>query len=77
MLSMLKQMLSEDKAESVRQAVTRSLAIIVAFTDDEDKFKQVNHSVHRVPAQYCYKFRIQMFRYKHPAVKSFRYLPDK
>ena len=40
MLSMLKQMLSEDKAESVRQAVVRSLAVIVAFTDDEDKFKQ-------------------------------------
>ena len=37
---MLKQMVSEDKAESVRQAVVRSLAVIVAFTDDEDKFKQ-------------------------------------
>lgn len=37
-LSMLKQMLSEDPAESVRQAVTRSLGVIVAFTDDEDKF---------------------------------------
>ena len=37
---MLKQMLSEDKAESVRQAVVRSLSVIVAFTDDEDKFKQ-------------------------------------
>ena len=41
MLSMLRQMLLEDKAESVRQAVTRSLSIIVAFTDDENKFKQV------------------------------------
>lgn len=39
-LSMLTQMLEEDKAESVRQAVVRALAIIVAFTDDEDKFKQ-------------------------------------
>ena len=38
---MLTQMLEEDKAESVRQAVARALAIIVAFTDDEDKFKQV------------------------------------
>ena len=35
---MLKQMLSEDPAESVRQAVARSLGIIVAFTDDEAKF---------------------------------------
>ena len=40
MLSMLKQMLAEDKAESVRQAVVRSLAVIVAFVDDDDKFKQ-------------------------------------
>ena len=37
-LSMLKQMLTEDKAESVRQAVARSLGVIVAFTDDESKF---------------------------------------
>lgn len=37
-LSMLKQMLSEDPAESVRQMVTRSLGVIVAFTDDEAKF---------------------------------------
>ena len=37
---MLKQMLSEDKAESVRQAVVKSLGVIVAFIDDEDKFKQ-------------------------------------
>ena len=41
MLSMLNQMLTEDKAESVRQAVCRSLAVLVAFTDDSDKFKQV------------------------------------
>ena len=39
-LSMLKQMLTEDKAESVRQAVVKSLGVIVAFIDDEDKFKQ-------------------------------------
>ena len=40
-LSILHQMLTEDKAESVRQAVCRSLAVLVAFTDDNDKFKQV------------------------------------
>ena len=39
-LSMLKQMLCDDKAESVRQAVVKSLGVIVAFIDDEDKFKQ-------------------------------------
>ena len=42
MLSMLRQMLCEDKAESVRQAVVRSLGVIVAFTHDEDKFKEVS-----------------------------------
>ena len=40
-LSILSQMLTEDKAESVRQAVCRSLAVLVAFTDDSNKFKQV------------------------------------
>ena len=44
---MLTQMLEEDKAESVRQAVVRALAIIVAFTDDEDKFKQVHTAVYQ------------------------------
>jgi hypothetical protein len=39
-LSILNQMLAEDKAESVRQAVCRSLAVLVAFTDDDGKFKQ-------------------------------------
>ena len=38
-LSMLKQMLVDDKAESVRQAVVKSLGVIVAFIDDDDKFK--------------------------------------
>ena len=42
MLSMLKQMMTDDKAESVRQAVMKSLGILVAFTDDEDKFNEVN-----------------------------------
>ena len=37
---MLKQMLSEDKAESVRQAIVKSLGVTVAFIDDEEKFKQ-------------------------------------
>ena len=40
-LSILNQMLTEDKAESVRQAVCRSLTVLVAFTDDDGKFKQV------------------------------------
>lgn len=41
MLSMLQQMLEDDKAESVRKAVVRALGVLVAFVDDEDKFKLV------------------------------------
>ena len=36
---MLRQMLEDDKAESVREGVVKSLGILVAFIDDEDKFK--------------------------------------
>lgn len=39
MLSMLRQMLEDDKAESVREGVVKSLGMLVAFIDDEDKFK--------------------------------------
>ncbi|KAJ9580267.1 hypothetical protein L9F63_004080, partial [Diploptera punctata] len=39
MLSMLQQML-EDKDDSVRDAVVRSLALIVTFMDDKDKYFQ-------------------------------------
>lgn len=35
-------MLSDDKAESVREALVKSLAVLVAFIDDEDKFKTVS-----------------------------------
>ena len=35
-------MLQDDKGESVREAVVKSLGILVAFIDDEDKFKQVH-----------------------------------
>ena len=38
-LSMLRQMLEDDKAESVRNGVVKSLSILVAFIDDEDKFR--------------------------------------
>ena len=51
MLSVLQQMLQSDKAESVRQAVVRSLGILVAFIDDLDKFKQVSSSVHQSHSQ--------------------------
>ncbi|XP_078365264.1 RAB11-binding protein RELCH homolog isoform X2 [Oculina patagonica] len=38
--SMLKQMLSDDRNEAVREAVTKSLALVVAFIENEDKYEQ-------------------------------------
>uniref|UniRef100_UPI00398F2259 RAB11-binding protein RELCH homolog isoform X2 n=1 Tax=Pristiophorus japonicus TaxID=55135 RepID=UPI00398F2259 len=39
-LSMLQQMLTEDKADLVREAVIKSLGIIMAYIDDPDKYVQ-------------------------------------
>ena len=40
---MLKQMLSDDRNEAVREAVTKSLALVVAFIENVDKYEQVRH----------------------------------
>lgn len=42
-LSMLQQILNDDKADGVRQAAVKSLAILVAFIDDKAKFQNVNN----------------------------------
>lgn len=42
MLSMLQQMLLEDKDPVVRVSVVRSLALLIALMDDPDKYFQVN-----------------------------------
>lgn len=39
---MLQQMLLEDKDELVRERVVRSLALIIMYMDDKDKYFQVN-----------------------------------
>uniref|UniRef100_A0A8D3BAB8 LisH domain and HEAT repeat-containing protein KIAA1468 n=1 Tax=Scophthalmus maximus TaxID=52904 RepID=A0A8D3BAB8_SCOMX len=39
-LSMLQQMLTEDKADMVREAVVKSLSIIMGYIDDPDKYPQ-------------------------------------
>uniref|UniRef100_A0A8C2ZYM9 LisH domain and HEAT repeat-containing protein KIAA1468 n=1 Tax=Cyclopterus lumpus TaxID=8103 RepID=A0A8C2ZYM9_CYCLU len=39
-LSMLQQMLAEDKADMVREAVVKSLSIIMGYIDDPDKYSQ-------------------------------------
>lgn len=38
---MLQQMLAEDKADMVREAVVKSLGIIMGYIDDSDKYSQV------------------------------------
>jgi hypothetical protein len=43
MLSMLQQMLLEDKDPVVRTSVVRSLALLIALMDDPDKYFQVNN----------------------------------
>ncbi|CAH1780279.1 unnamed protein product, partial [Owenia fusiformis] len=39
-LSMLQQMLMDDKSEEVREAVVRSLGLLMGFIDDKDKYNQ-------------------------------------
>ncbi|XP_056593889.1 RAB11-binding protein RELCH homolog isoform X4 [Triplophysa dalaica] len=39
-LSMLQQMLAEDKADMVREAVVKSLGVIMGYIDDSDKYSQ-------------------------------------
>ncbi len=41
MFSMLKQMIEDDRSEKVREAATKSFALIMAFVDDKDKYTQV------------------------------------
>lgn len=41
---MLQQMLMEDKADLVREAVIKSLGIIMGYIDDPDKYQQVSIS---------------------------------
>lgn len=41
MLSMLQQMLQDDKEADVREAVVRSLGLIIGFIADKDKYPQV------------------------------------
>lgn len=40
LLSMLQQMLKEEKEDAVRESATRSLAVLLAYVDDQDKFSQ-------------------------------------
>lgn len=47
-LSMLQQMLMEDKADLVREAVIKSLGIIMGYIDDPDKYQQVQFELDSV-----------------------------
>ena len=44
LVSILSQLLIEDRVEVVRQAVVKSLTVVVALVDDETKFNQVRGS---------------------------------
>lgn len=65
-LSMLQQMLAEDKADMVREAVVKSLGVIMAYIDDPDKYTQVCVRV-CVPVRYlvfllyCLCFFVSLF----------------
>ena len=43
-LSMLQQILNDDKADGVRQAAAKSLAVLMAFIDDKAKFQNVSNN---------------------------------
>lgn len=45
---MLQQMLAEDKADMVREAVIQSLGIIMGYIDDADKYAQVRSNWEKV-----------------------------
>lgn len=42
-LSMLQQMIVDDKSEVVREAAVKSLAVVCLYMEDTDKFGQVSH----------------------------------
>ena len=48
-LSMLQQMLNEDKEDAVREAVVKSLGILFSFIGDRDKYSQVSYSSSKLP----------------------------
>ncbi len=41
-LSMLNQMLQDDKTEEVRESVVRSLGLLMGFIEEREKYSQVN-----------------------------------
>lgn len=51
---MLQQMLMEDKADLVREAVIKSLGIIMGYIDDPDKYQQVDYLT---ALRYMWQFR--------------------
>ena len=52
-LSMLKQMLLDDKDDDVREAVVRSLGLLAAFISDPDKYSQVGLNGHWSDVKLC------------------------
>ncbi|KAL8571755.1 hypothetical protein ACOMHN_051122 [Nucella lapillus] len=64
MLSMLQQMLMDDKDDDVREAVVRSLGLLVAFITDADKYSQAFDLLQislRDPAEKVQRSALQVF----------------
>lgn len=55
MLSMLQQMLLEDKDPIVRASVVRSLALLVTLMDDPDKYFQVMYTTKLLTVYQAYR----------------------
>lgn len=54
---MLQQMLREEKEDAVRESAARSLAVLLAYVDDEDKFSQVSlRNIHYAMHFCCLSF---------------------
>lgn len=47
-LSMLQQMLLDERIEEIRSSIVRCLAILVCFIEDNDKFQQVRYRLELV-----------------------------
>ena len=47
-LSMLQQMLLDERIEEIRSSIVRCLAILVCFIEDNDKFQQVRYRLESV-----------------------------
>ena len=70
---MLKQMLSDDKADEVREAVVRSLGLLMGYVDDRDKYPQVTMATRGVTIVLHVTMVTMSARIKYPQVPKYSY----